>query len=92
MGKTQNVSIPPWGVFLAIGFQIMFLARLEGAPLSKAYNEYVVEGGRLITQPKNFIWKTIEPVAITGRKLLGRYRLWQQFQPGDYSDRAPAID
>ena len=42
-----------------IGFQIMFLARLEGAPLSKAYNEYVVEGGRLIRQPKNFIWKTI---------------------------------
>jgi len=23
----------------------MFLARLEGAPLSKAYNPYVVEGG-----------------------------------------------
>ena len=37
----------------------MFLARLEGASLSKAYNEYVVEGGRLITQSKNFIWKTI---------------------------------
>ena len=28
-----------------IGFQIMFLARLEGAPLSKAYTPYVVEGG-----------------------------------------------
>ena len=26
-------------------------------PLSKAYELYVVEGGRLITQPKNFIWK-----------------------------------
>ncbi len=42
-----------------IGFQIMFLARLEGAPLSKAYTPYVVEGGRPITQSKNFIWKTI---------------------------------
>ena len=42
-----------------IGFQIMFLARLEGAPLSKAYELYVVEGGRLITQPKNFILKSI---------------------------------
>ena len=38
----------------------MILARLEGAPLSKAYNLYVVEGGRLITQPKNFIWKPID--------------------------------
>jgi hypothetical protein len=42
-----------------IGFQIMFLARLEGASLSKAYRWYVVEGQRLITQPKNFIWKAI---------------------------------
>ena len=47
-----------------IGFQIMFLARLEGASLSKAYNEYVVEGGRLITQSKDFIWKTIVIIAI----------------------------
>jgi len=36
----------------------MFLARLEGASLSKAYTPYVVEGGRPITQSKNFIWKT----------------------------------
>ena len=35
-----------------IDFQIMFLARLEGATLSKAYGWCVVEGGRLITQPK----------------------------------------
>jgi hypothetical protein len=28
-----------------MGFSIMFLARIEGAPLSKAYKEYVVEGG-----------------------------------------------
>ena len=27
------------------GFQIMFLARIEGASLSKAYNWYVVEKG-----------------------------------------------
>ena len=36
----------------SIDFQIMFSARLEGATLSKAYGWYVVEGGRLITQPK----------------------------------------
>ena len=36
----------------------MFLARLEEVPLSKAYTPYVVEGGRPITQSKNFIWKT----------------------------------
>jgi len=39
----------------------MFLARPEGAPLSKAYKPYVVEGDRPITQSKNFIWKTIHP-------------------------------
>jgi hypothetical protein len=38
----------------------MFLARIEGVPLSKAYSEYVVERGRLITQSKNFIWEAIE--------------------------------
>jgi len=37
----------------------MFLARLEGAPLIKAYTPYVVKGGRPITQSKSFIWKTI---------------------------------
>ena len=37
----------------------MFLARLEGAALSKAYSLYVVEGGRLITQSKSIIWKDI---------------------------------
>ena len=31
----------------------MFLARIEGDPMSKAYKSYVVEGGRLITQSKN---------------------------------------
>ena len=35
------------------------LARPERAPLSKSYTPYVVEGGRPITQSKNFIWKTI---------------------------------
>jgi len=34
-------------------------AGLEEAPLSKAYKPYVVEGGRPITQSKNFIWKII---------------------------------
>jgi hypothetical protein len=42
-----------------IGNQIMFFARIEGVPLSKAYKLYVVEGGRLITQSKYFIWKPI---------------------------------
>jgi len=42
-----------------IGFQIVFLARLEGTPLSKAYTPYVVEGGRPLTPSKNLIWKTI---------------------------------
>jgi hypothetical protein len=42
-----------------MGFQIMFLARPEGAPLSKAYEEHVVEGERRIMQSKNSIWKTI---------------------------------
>jgi hypothetical protein len=32
----------------------------KGAPRSKAYKPYVVEGERLIAQSKNFIWKTIE--------------------------------
>jgi len=40
---------------IAIGFQIIFLARLEGASLRKAYCSYVAEGKRLITQPKNCI-------------------------------------
>jgi len=33
-----------WTV-IYIGFQVMLLARLEGAPLSKAYKPYAVEGG-----------------------------------------------
>jgi len=44
----------------------MFLARLEGAPVSKAYKSCVVEGGRLITQSKNFIWKTRDHFSILG--------------------------
>jgi len=40
----------------------MVLARIDGTPLSKAYKPYVVEGGRPITQFKNFIWKTIHPL------------------------------
>jgi len=54
----QLISLHHFTVDL-IGLQIMFLARLEGVPLSKAYKSYVVEGGRPITQSKNFICKTI---------------------------------
>ena len=55
-----------WTV-IYIGFQVMLLARLEGAPLSKTYTPYVVEGGRPITQSKNFIWKTMSKENIDGR-------------------------
>lgn len=54
---------------VAIGFQIRFLARLEGVPLSKAYKLYVVERGRLITLPKNFIWKTILLLEISEQRV-----------------------
>jgi len=37
----------------------VILARIEGAPLNKAYKLYFVEGWRLLKQPKNFIWKSI---------------------------------
>jgi len=48
-----------WTV-IYIGFQVMLLARLEGASLSKAYKPYAVEGGATDNAVKNFIWKTIE--------------------------------
>jgi len=59
-GVLANVTVHQYiGFQINIVFQIMFLVRLEGVLLSKAYTPYVVEGGRPIMQSKNFIWKTI---------------------------------
>jgi len=38
----------------------MFLARLEGALLSKADKSYVAGGGRLITKSENYFRKTLQ--------------------------------
>ena len=68
-------------------FQIMFLARLEGASPSEAYTEYVVEEGRLITQSKNSIWEAVvgrdTRVALTWRMLKIFYQdlFLSAFQP-----------
>ncbi len=71
----------------------MFLARIEGAPLSKAHEFYVVEGGRLITQPKNFIWRTIAQDFYYATKPDGYealYALRDLFKPG--TDKRKVID
>jgi hypothetical protein len=53
-----------------IGFQIMFLARPQGAPPSKAHKSCDVERERMITQSKNFMWKPIVFQGVDRRTLL----------------------